>query len=50
MEKSKNFEKYKKYYNAGWYNAEMLWNMALRGKLTEEEYEEITGKKHEEDA
>lgn len=41
MEKSKNFEKYKKYYEAGWYTAEMLGNLVMKGKITQEEYEEI---------
>lgn len=41
---SKNFERYKRYYEAGWYNAEMLRNMVLKGKITEKEFEEITGK------
>ena len=31
MAKSKetNKEKYERYYNAGWYNEEMLWNMVV---------------------
>ena len=41
MEKSKNFEKYKKYHEAGWYTAEMLENLVMKEKLTQEEYEEI---------
>lgn len=40
---SKNCERYKKYYEAGWYNKEMLRNMVLKGKITEEEFEEIVG-------
>ena len=43
MEKSKNYEKYKKYYEAGWYTKEMLWNMVLKNKITEAEYKEIVG-------
>lgn len=52
MAKSKgtNKEKYERYYNAGWYNEEMLWNMVLKNKITAEDYEEITGKKHEDEA
>ena len=41
MEKSKNYEKYKKYYEAGWYTDEMLWNMVLKNKIAEQEYKEI---------
>lgn len=51
MAKSKgtNKEKYERYYNAGWYNEEMLWNMVLKNKIKAEDYEEITGKKHEDE-
>lgn len=46
MEKSKNYEKYKKYYLAGWYTEEMLWNIARKGKITEEEVKEIIASKY----
>ena len=36
-------ERYKSYYVAGWYNEEMLKNLVAKGKLTPEEYKEITG-------
>ena len=35
--------KYKKYYECGWYTAEMLANLVEKGKITQEEYEEIVG-------
>lgn len=38
---SKAAEKYKKYYEAGWYTKAMLANLVTKGALTEEEYEEI---------
>ncbi len=41
MEKSKNYERYKKYYNAGWYTEEMLENLVEKGKITKEECEAI---------
>lgn len=47
MRKSKNYEKFKKYYKAGWYTTEMLGNLVEKGKLTQEEYEEITAEKKE---
>lgn len=40
---SKNFEKYKGYYDAGFWNIEMLNNVVKKGKLTKEEFEEIVG-------
>ena len=40
---SKNFEKYKGYYEAGYWNMEMLKNVVKKGKLTKAEYKEITG-------
>lgn len=40
---SKAAEKYKKYYEAGWYTKAMLGNLVTKGALTKEEYEEITG-------
>ena len=48
--KGTNKEKYERYYNAGWYNEKMLWNMVLKNKITADDYEEITGKKHEDEA
>lgn len=38
---SKAAEKYKKYYDAGWYTKEMLANLVKKRALTKEEYEEI---------
>lgn len=43
VEKSKNFDKYKRYYVNGFWNMEMLKNVTNKGKLTTKEYEEITG-------
>lgn len=40
---SQNFEKYKRYYDNGLWVKEMVLNITKRGKLTPEEYEEITG-------
>ena len=42
-EHSKDFEKYKRYYDSGFWNKAMLRNVVRKGKLTPEEYEEITG-------
>ena len=42
-EHSAGFEKYKKYYDNGWYTAVMLSNLVVKGKLTPEEYNEIVG-------
>ena len=42
-EHSAGFEKYKKYYENGWYTAVMLSNLVVKGKLTPEEYNEIVG-------
>ncbi len=41
--KSKNFEKYKKFYDAGLWTKKMVYNVVTKGALTAEEYEEITG-------
>lgn len=38
---SKNFEKYKGYYKAGYWTLDMLRNVVKKGKLTKEEFEEI---------
>ncbi len=40
---SKDFEKYKYYYDQGLWNKKMLKNAVKKGKITEAEYEEITG-------
>ena len=42
-------KRYKKYYAAGWYNEEMLKNFIDKGKLTKEEYKEITGDEYTDD-
>lgn len=39
---SKAAKRYKSYYVAGWYNEEMLKNLVGKGKITPEEYKEIT--------
>lgn len=38
---SKTAEKYKEYYETGKWNKTMLANMVSKGKITQEEYEEI---------
>lgn len=43
VEHSKDFEKYKYYYDSGFWNKKALKNVVNKGKLTPEEYEEITG-------
>ena len=40
---SKNFEKYKEYYDAGFWNIEMLKNVVKKMKLTKAEIEEFIG-------
>lgn len=45
MNHSKNFEKYKNYYERGLWTKEMLRNVMLKGKITEEEFEKIIGEK-----
>ena len=43
---SKNFEKFKKYYDDGFWNEERVRNVAGKGAITQEECEEIiNGKK-----
>lgn len=37
------FEKIKKYYDDGLWNKEMVRNAVIKGKITPEEYAEITG-------
>jgi uncharacterized XkdX family phage protein len=43
---SKFAERCKAYYESGWYTRKMLKNMVEKGKLTEEEYNEITGESY----
>lgn len=43
---SKAAKRYKGYYAAGWYTKDMLKNLAEKEKITEEEYEEITGESY----
>lgn len=38
---SNTAQKYKKYYNAGWWTDEMLQTAVGKGKITQEEYDEI---------
>lgn len=47
MEHSANYEKYKGYYERGLWTKAMLKNVVAKGKLTAEEYEEITGEAYE---
>lgn len=37
------FEKIKKWYDSGMWTKKMVRNAVLKGKITEEEYTEITG-------
>lgn len=46
MEHSKYFEKVKKYYDEGFWNDIRVRNAVLKGWITEEEFEEITGIKY----
>ena len=41
------YRKVKRLYNLGLYTVEQVKNFADRGKITPEQYEEITGKKYE---
>lgn len=41
------FEKIKKYYSAGVWNKEMVKNAVKKGKITEDQYAEITGEAYE---
>lgn len=45
---SKNFEKFKRYYDSGLWNEERVRNVMLVGAITKDEYELITGKNFEE--
>ena len=40
---SKDFEKIKRYYDNGFWTKKMVKNAVVKGKITTEEYEEITG-------
>lgn len=40
---SKDFEKIKRYYDNGFWTKKMVKNVVVKGKITAEEYEEITG-------
>lgn len=40
------YEKIKKYYNAGLWNETMVRNAVVKGKITEKEFNEITGKEY----
>lgn len=40
---SKDFEKIKRYYDNGFWTKKMVKNAVVKGKITAEEYEEITG-------
>ena len=44
---SKAAKRYKSYYIAGWYNKKMLKNLVSKGKLTADEYNEITGEEYD---
>lgn len=41
------FEKIKRYYDSGAWNKTMVRNAVVKGKITQEEYEAITGDKYE---
>ncbi len=41
------FEKIKKWYNMGIYTKEQVKNFVKKGKITEEQYKEITGEDYE---
>lgn len=43
------FEKVKKFYNMGLYSKAQVAQFVAKGKLTPEQYEEITGEKYEEE-
>lgn len=42
-EHSRNFKKYKGYYDHGFWNAKMLKNAVMKKAITADEFEEITG-------
>lgn len=41
------FEKIKKWYESGMWTKKMVRNAVVKGKITEEEYTEITGEEYE---
>lgn len=41
------FDKVKKYYDSGAWNKTMVRNAVVKGKITAEEYQEITGEQYE---
>lgn len=41
------FEKIKKWYESGMWTKKMVRNAVIKGKITEEEYTEITGEAYE---
>lgn len=41
------FEKIKKYYDYGTWNKTMVRNAVVKGKITEDEYEKITGEAYQ---
>lgn len=43
VQHSKDFEKIKTYYENRFWTKKMVKNAVIKGKITEEEYEEITG-------
>lgn len=43
---SAKFEKVKKYYDKGFWTIDMVRNAVVKGWITEEEFEEITGEKY----
>lgn len=40
---SKRFELVKRYYDSGFWNAQMVYNAVVKGWITEAEYNEIVG-------
>ncbi len=46
-EKSKNFDKYKRFYDSNMWTKKMVYNVVEKGALTAEEYEEITGEPYD---
>ena len=45
--KSKDFDKIKRYYDMGLWNIKMVENDVKQGKITEDEFYEITGVEYE---
>ena len=48
VQHSKDFEKIKKYYEYKFWTKKMVKNAVVKGKITSEEYEEITGEPYQE--